>query len=248
MTAAVTRTVRRAAYLLLVLIAIEVMLPAFVRAQAADTIGTAVPSYGILDWLNLGFRLTLVIGAIWVAVVGMRWYVKRVNGDGPRLGRQVQVLESRTLGPNRSLQLVRLGGRAVLLGVTAERINPLITIEDTEEVERLVEAATAVQPNPLRQFSGIASASLNRLAKPQQQGGSAASLAARPTTLARALEWLNPMPPKRTRPQYRTAGAAGVPARAMPMAAQRARAASAYGQESALAAAQRAIASAQGQN
>jgi hypothetical protein len=36
--------------------------------------------------------------------------------------------------------------------------------------------------------------------------------------------------------------------RPMPMAAQRARAASAYGQESALAAAQRAIASAQGQN
>lgn len=249
MTAAVTRTVRRATYLLFVLIAIEVLLPAFARAQTTDTIGTAVPSYGVLDWLNLGFRLVLVIGAIWAAVVGMRWYVKRVNGDGARLGRQVQVLESRTLGPNRSLHLVRLGGHAVLLGVTAERINPLITIEDTEEVERLVEAATAPQANALRQFSGIASAGLSRLAKPQQNRTPAAASARgvqQPTLLARAIEWLNPMPPKRTRPQYRTQTNATRPP--MPMAAQRARAASAYGQESALAAAQRAIAGAQGQN
>jgi hypothetical protein len=46
-------------------------------------------------------------------------------------------LESRSLGPNRSLQLVQVGNRAVLLGVTAERISAVLEINDPIEVERL---------------------------------------------------------------------------------------------------------------
>lgn len=245
----VARTVRRAGLALLLLLALQLLLPAFVGAQQADGVGSAVPSYGVLDWLNLGLRLALVMCAIYAAVVAMRWYVLRVNGDGSRLGRQVQVLESRALGPNRSLHLVRLGGRAVLLGVTAERINTLLSIDDASEVERLVEAASTPAANPLQRvadgMSGLASMGIAR----RERGVSPRRRASeQPTLLARAIEWLNPLPPQRQRPQYRGVEAPAaqppVPA-AAPLAAQRAQAANAYAREATVAAAQRAIVEAQ---
>jgi len=247
------RTVRLAGLMLVLLLALELLLPAFAHAQQADGVGSAVPSYGVLDWLNLGLRLALVVGAIYGAVVAMRWYVRRVNGDGGRLGRQVQVLESRALGPNRSLHLVRLGGRAVLLGVTAERINTLMAIEDATEVERLVEAANTPNVNPLQRVAegmgGLASMSLAR--RDRRAPAAARRTASQPTLLARALEWLNPLPPQRLRPQYRAAEAAAMQqpmppaAPAAPLAAQRVQAANAYARESTVAAAQRAIVEAQ---
>lgn len=249
------RTIRLAGLMLVLLLALELLLPAFAHAQRADGVGSAVPSYGVLDWLNLGLRLALVIGAIYAAVVAMRWYVRRVNGDGGRLGRQVQVLESRALGPNRSLHLVRLGGRAVLLGVTAERINTLISIDDATEVERLVEAAHTPSTNPLQRVAegmnamgGLASMGL---ARRERRAPVARRASAQPTLLARALEWLNPMPPQRLRPQYRAAEAAAMQqpmpaaAPAAPLAAQRVQAANAYAREATVAAAQRAIVEAQ---
>src|SRR5205085_2836016 len=106
-------------------------------------------------WLNLLLRLGLVLVAIWAAVMAMRWYVHRVNRDGSRVSRQLQVIESRSLGPNRALHLVRLNGRAVLLGVTAERISPLLTIDDAEEVERLTAGTPDPRTSALRQLSRI---------------------------------------------------------------------------------------------
>ena len=71
----------------------------------------------------------------------MRWYNRRIQ-TGYGASRAVQLLETRALGPNRSLQLVRVGHRAVLVGVTPDRINQLLEIDDPEEVERLTVAAT----------------------------------------------------------------------------------------------------------
>ena len=250
------RAARLAGLTLVLLLALQLLLPAFARAQQVEGVGSAVTSYGVLDWLNLGLRLALVIGAIYGAVVAMRWYVRRVNGDGGRLGRQVQVLESRALGPNRSLHLVRLGGRAVLLGVTAERINTLIAIDDAAEVERLVEAANTPTTNPLQRVAegmnamgGLASMGLAR----RERRSPAARRATQPTLLARALEWLNPLPPQRLRPPYRAAQAAAMqqpltaaaPPAGAPLAAQRVQAANAYAREATVAAAQRAIVEAQ---
>jgi len=127
-----------------------------VRAQepALDGVGSGVGGFSAADWFNLGWRLVIVVGVIWGAVSVMRWYVQRMNGSAASAGRQVQIIETRAIGPNRSLQLVRLGGRAVLLGVTPDRINSLIEIDDPEEVERLAEAASSTQSRP-RPVAGV---------------------------------------------------------------------------------------------
>lgn len=109
-------------------------------------VGGGVLAFGGQDWFNLGLRLGLVLLVIWAAIVAMRWYVRRMNGEGGGGGRQLKIVETRSLGPNRSLHLVRIGDRAVLIGVTAERINHLLAIDDPEEVERLTRAVEVVEP------------------------------------------------------------------------------------------------------
>lgn len=107
--------------------------------ESAGEVGTAVTTFGFGDWFGLGIRLALVIGVIWVAVRGMRWYVRRMNLPGRGGGAALEVLETHALGPNRSLHLVRLGDRAVLIGATPERITQLLTVDDPEELHRLVD-------------------------------------------------------------------------------------------------------------
>ena len=124
------------------------------QEPALDGVGSGVGGFSAGDWFNLGWRLVLVVGVIWGAVWVMRWYVQRMNGSAAAAGRQVQIIETRAIGPNRSLQLVRLGGRAVLLGVTPDRINSLLEIDDPEEVERLAEASAATQTRP-RPVAGV---------------------------------------------------------------------------------------------
>lgn len=120
-------------------------------ASAADGVGDSVPGYGVLDWLNLGIRLALVIAVIWGAIAALRWYMQRMHGGGPGSGGVVHVLETRTLGPNRALHLVQLGDRIVLVGATAERINRLSEIEDADEVASMlatVKASRSAQTLP----------------------------------------------------------------------------------------------------
>lgn len=103
-------------------------------------VGSGVTSFGLGDWVSLGLRLGLVILVIWGAVHAMRWYVRRMNRGGSRGGiRALEVLETHALGPNRTLHLVRLGDRAVLVGATQERITQLLTVEDPEEFKRLMD-------------------------------------------------------------------------------------------------------------
>ena len=117
----------------------------------APAVGSSVGGYDSGDWLNLVVRLALVLLVIWVAIAAMRWWMRRMNGtSGDGSGRMLQVLESRSLGPNRSLQLVKLGNRAVLLGVTNERINAVLEVTDPAEVERLATPAKTADPTSFR--------------------------------------------------------------------------------------------------
>jgi flagellar biosynthetic protein FliO len=227
---------------LLLAIAAQLLLPGRALAQAG-AIGTSVDGYGFGDWLGLGARLVAVLITIWLAVLGMRWYVRRTTGAAGGAGRQLQVIESRSLGPNRSLHLVRLGGRAVMLGVTPERINALLTIDDAEEVERLAAGAGSAERS-LRQITG-SMRSLARISLSALKGRSA-SVDRGP---GRATAWLAGLlkPAPRVRRQRPRPGRLVPAAAALPgTASQRARTAAAYGREASLAAAQRAISDARG--
>jgi len=232
----------------LLVVATQFAMPGQAHAQVT---GAAVGGLGPWGYLGLVFNLGLVLVAIWAAVMAMRWYVRRMNGE---IGgaRQLQVLESRALGPNRSLHLVRLADRAVLLGVTSDRINALLTVDDPAEVERMVATAAAGSEGSIRRVAG-------------DMSGLATSLrsVSMPTWLNRATwdafvrrVWTGPArrPSTRARVQTRPMATPQMPMHAsMPMeipgdalgtAMQRASVAAAYGREASITAAQRAIAAA----
>ncbi len=136
---------RTALSLALVVSVLASALPRLALAQVAGgDVGGSVVTFGAWDWLNLVVRLAAVVAIIWGVFWALRWYNRRIQ-TGTGASRSLQILETRTLGPSRSLQLVRVGHRAVLVGVTADRINQLLEIDDPEEVERLAEAAAAAQ-------------------------------------------------------------------------------------------------------
>ncbi len=121
------------------LLALVFVAPAMAQEATATSspVGGSVSGYGVTDWMNLFLRLALVLVVIWFAIVAMRWWVRRMNGAVGNAGGHLEVVETRSLGPNRSLQLVKLGNRAVLLGVTAEQTSSVLEIDDPVEVERL---------------------------------------------------------------------------------------------------------------
>ena len=131
--------------------------------------GGGITSYGTSDWLALGLRLGLVLLAIWGAIVAMRWWVRRQSGAADSPTRRLELLETRSLGPNRALHLVRVGGRAVLIGATAEHISALLAVDDPAELERLLEVAEAPGAGPRslgelrRNLGGV----LSRLSAPR---------------------------------------------------------------------------------
>lgn len=120
----------------------------------AETVGGSVTSFGIGDWFGLVLRLGLVIGVIWAAVYAMRWYTRRMGGERSGTARTLDIVETRSLGPNRALHLVRIGGRAVLIGVTPERINALMEVDDPKVLEA-IEAPSEGTPRSVPAFATL---------------------------------------------------------------------------------------------
>jgi flagellar biogenesis protein FliO len=89
-----------------------------------------------------------------------------MNGERATNTRHLQIVETRTLGPNRSLALVRVGARAVLIGVTAERITQLMEIEDAAEVDRLIQPPVEPQGRSFRSLMSQLPGSLARMTTP----------------------------------------------------------------------------------
>ena len=153
--------------------------PAVALAQERDA-AEGLSGVGVADgwdWPGPGLKLVLVL----VVILGMRWYVRRTGGPAgvSRARSRVELLETRGLGGHRSLQLVRLGDRAVLLGVTQERITPLLEVDDPEELARLTTPVETEEGG--RSFASFLSGmtdSLTKLRTRRRDDGFAAAPAA----------------------------------------------------------------------
>ena len=95
---------------------------AYLGSEASTT--SAQPSAGSvlmgLAW-KLGLVVALAYGALWV----LRRFVavKAVRG-----GQQLQVLETVSLGSNRSLHLLKIGSKTLLVGATAQEVRTLADV------------------------------------------------------------------------------------------------------------------------
>lgn len=79
--------------------------------------------------LDMGVKLLLVIGLVYATLLGLRWLQKFKNpmSDG---GATIQVLETVGLAPGRSLHLIVVGEKTLLLGSTEQNISLLSELAD----------------------------------------------------------------------------------------------------------------------
>jgi len=93
-------------------------------------------------------RMVVGLGIVLVVIFGVYWLLKRVYGgrSGARIGEGLDVVATVGLGPNRTLQLVRIGDEFVLVGVAGETVTGIRTWDAAES--RRLEASLLTGPPP----------------------------------------------------------------------------------------------------
>lgn len=88
------------------------------RQELPAVIGTG-------EILNLGTSLTMIV----IAIVVVAWLYRRAQGMHGRSDGIIQVLATRPLGPKESVLLVEVGGKQLVLGMTASQIQTLHVLD-----------------------------------------------------------------------------------------------------------------------
>ena len=139
---------RRASALLVVL---TVLFPAFVLAQAPQVPGG--PGAQLMQVGSVGpmiLRLVLTLGAVVALIFGTVWVLKRFavrRWPGNMQNRPIRVLERVHLAPKKSLDVVAVGERVLLLGVTENSISFLTELSPQERGQL---QAPATGPAPFK--------------------------------------------------------------------------------------------------
>jgi len=100
-----------------------------------------------LSWRD-GLPLVIVLGVIAAMALLLRRFLpnqRLLNGSGA-----IEVVARTGLSSKQQLVLIKVGRRLVLLGVSAERINPLSEVVDPDEVAMLIGTAAGDQPGSMR--------------------------------------------------------------------------------------------------
>jgi len=100
-------------------------------------------SPGVLSTLlNLFWALLLTVGLIVLTVWGLKFiWDKRAWGNLGEENKPIRVLTSSFLGPRKTIHLVEVGRRVLVVGVGADEIRCLDVITDPMEIEELKNAS-----------------------------------------------------------------------------------------------------------
>ena len=90
-------------------------------------------SIGYFPYLKIIIVLVLVILVIYGISLILRRFL-RIKGD---IGGGANIIINQSLGPGKWLQVVYIGGKYLVLGVTNDQINLITEIEEPKEIERL---------------------------------------------------------------------------------------------------------------
>lgn len=114
------------------------------RTPSAAARPRTFPADNKTSLLHMFWPLCAVLLVVVLSVLAIRKWMPQAARLGG--GDTIKVLARHHLSGRQSLCLVRLGRRAVLLGVTNDRISALSQIDDPEEVAALVAAAQRARP------------------------------------------------------------------------------------------------------
>jgi flagellar biosynthetic protein FliO len=84
------------------------------------------------DLLIVGVKMVAALGTVLALIVVLLYGLRRISGQ--RLGnartKRIEVIESHYMGMKKTISLVRVPGRVLVLGIAGDRINLLDRLDD----------------------------------------------------------------------------------------------------------------------
>ena len=94
------------------------------QSQVEEQAGPVLSSEGQLAKITLA--LVFVLGLIYF----LAWLVRRNQGIRNLVGQPFKTLAMSPVGPKEKIALIEIGGKQILLGITASNINTLATFDE----------------------------------------------------------------------------------------------------------------------
>lgn len=87
---------------------------------------------GTPDMLTAGLKMIASLAVVLMVILGLLYGMRRLTrrGGGTASGRRIQVLESHYLGVKKTISLVSVPGKVLVLGISGDRINLLDTLDE----------------------------------------------------------------------------------------------------------------------
>ena len=99
-------------------------------ALSAAEIGSGTTVVGPSEIINTALSLLLIVGAI----MGLAWLLNKLQGSRSHNGGLINVVASHALGAKERLVVVDVGGRQIVVGVTASQISTLHVLDEPLDV------------------------------------------------------------------------------------------------------------------
>ena len=87
---------------------------------------------GTPDMLAAGLKMVASLGVVLAFILLLLYGIKKMAGQRMSTtgGKRIQVLESHYMGVKKTLSLVRVPGKVLVLGISGDRINLLDTLDE----------------------------------------------------------------------------------------------------------------------
>ena len=109
-------------------------------------------------WILL--RVVIVLAIVCAAIYGVVWLLKKTTVVNAANDPYLKSVSSITLAPNKTVQVVTIGSKAYLIGVTDQNINLIDEIDDTELIDAMNLESARKSSEPPKSFAAVLSSFL----------------------------------------------------------------------------------------
>jgi flagellar protein FliO/FliZ len=87
---------------------------------------------GTPDMITAGLKMIASLGVVLAMILFLLYGIRRLSSQrmGAAGGKRIQVLESHYMGVKKTISLVRVPGKVLVLGISGDRINLLDTLDE----------------------------------------------------------------------------------------------------------------------
>lgn len=118
---------------------------------------------GAPDMIAAGLKMTAALGVVLALILFLLYGLRKVTGQRLQAmgGKRIKVLESHYMGIKKSIALVQVPGKILVLGLSADRINLLETLDENS-------IGTSMPIDEEKSFAPLLTEKLKKIGKPSK--------------------------------------------------------------------------------